>query len=283
MIAFMIAVIIISSLILLFAFFVAPGRAKAEICAPFYGRNIAHRGFFSPDQSVPENSLAAFDIACEKGYGAELDVQLTKDGHVVVFHDDTLSRMCGVDARVDEYTLEELGKLRLKGTDQTIPLFSDVLETVGGRGPLIVELKTGRRNRELCEKTYALLKDYDGEKCIESFDPFIVGWFRRNAKELFRGFLSQPPRDYGNTAKDKLTGFLLGNVLFNFIARPHFIAYKIGRRTFPVRFCLDLGAVPVAWTAHDTGAEADHDVVIFEHYEPEIRFKPSSAGKEGAN
>ena len=280
MIAFMIAVIVISALLLLIAFSVAPGHVKAEICAPFYGRNIAHRGLFSADQSIPENSLAAFDLAGEKGYGAELDVQLTKDGHVVVFHDDTLSRMCGVDARVDEYTLEELGELRLKETDQKIPLFSDVLKTVDGRGPLIVELKTGKRNRELCEKTYALLKEYEGEKCIESFDPFIVGWFRRHAKGLFRGFLSQPPRDYGDSAKDRLTGFLLGNAFLNFIARPHFIAYKIGKKTLPVRFCLNLGAVPVAWTAHDTGAEADYDVVIFEHYEPEIRYKKAPDGKE---
>ena len=258
---------------LLFLFLIAPCRPAEDKVKPFYGRNIAHRGLFSADQSVPENSLAAFSRACKAGYGMELDVQLSRDGQVVVFHDDTLNRMCGVDSRVNELSFDELRELSLKSSDQRIPLFSEVLETVDGREPLIVELKTCDKRAELCEKTYDLLKGYDGIYCIESFDPLIVRWFKKNAKSVFRGFLSQPPAHYGDSFRDKITGSLLGRMLLNFFARPEFIAYKIGKKPISVKFCLGLGAVPVAWTAHDPGSEKDHDVVIFEHYEPEIRFK----------
>ncbi len=266
---------VLAAYFLLLLFLIAPRRPEENKVKPFYGRNIAHRGLFSKDQSIPENSLAAFVNACEHGYGMELDVQLSSDGQVVVFHDDTLDRMCGVRARVDDLTFEELRELSLRETDQKIPLFSEVLETVAGKEPLIVELKTCGKRAELCKKTYELLKEYDGEYCIESFDPFIVRWFRKNAKHIFRGFLSQPPKHYGDSARDKLTGALLGRLLLNCFARPEFIAYKIGKKPLSVKFCLGLGAVPVAWTAHDPGSEKNHDVVIFEHYEPEIRFKQS--------
>ena len=135
------------------AFLIAPGAVTKRQKAPFMGRNFAHRGLHSEDKSVPENSLEAFRLAGRAGYGAELDVRLTKDGQVVVFHDDTLDRMCGVSARVDEKSYDELKLLSLAGTNQRIPLLTEVLETYGGRGPLIVEIKHGCRDRELCEKT----------------------------------------------------------------------------------------------------------------------------------
>ena len=268
-----IVVVILSAFLLLFVFLVSPHKPEKTKVLPFYGRNIAHRGLFSKDQTIPENSIAAFNRACENGYGMELDVQLSADGQVVVFHDDTLNRMCGVDSRVDALKYDELSCLSLKGSDQRIPLFSEVLKAVDGRGPLIVELKTCAKRAELCSKTYDILKEYKGEYCIESFDPFIVGWFKKHAKTVFRGFLSQLPGHYGNSAKDVITGALLGRALFNFIARPEFIAYQIGKRPLAIRFCLKLGAIPVAWTAHDPACEKDNDVVIFEHYEPEIKYK----------
>ena len=239
----------------------------------FYGRNIAHRGLFLPDQSIPENSLAAFRRAADAGYGIELDVQLSRDGRVVVFHDDTLTRVCGDSRRVDEVDFDELQMLRLCGTNERIPLFSEVLETVGGRVPIIVELKNGRRNDELCEKTLEYLRSYDGDTCIESFNPLIVAWFARRAPHIFRGQLSQPPKYYGEANMSKFKGFLLGNLFLNVLARPHFISYRIGKKPLCVRFCEALGAVKVAWTSHDDSAERDFDVVIFEHYEPTIKFK----------
>ena len=259
--------------ILLFAFIFAPGRAGKKKRAPFDGRNIAHRGLFEADQSVPENSLAAFSRAVEAGYGVELDVQLSRDGEVVVFHDDDLRRVCGVERRVDELDLSELRELSLCETDERIPLFSEVLGVLGGKVPVIVELKNGKRNGELCEKTLALLREYGGEYCIESFNPFIVAWFRFHAPSVLRGVLSQPPADFAEANMAGAVGALLGSCAFNFAARPHFIAYRIGRKPFPVRFSESLGAMKVAWTAHDEVAERDFDTVIFEHYRPKVKFK----------
>ena len=253
-------------------FRVAPGRASKKDKKPFMYKNFAHRGLHKKDKTVPENSLAAFERASSYGYGIELDVQLSKDGQVVVFHDDTLNRVCGVDSRVDEKTYDELSKISLCGTTQTIPLFSEVLKTVRGRGPLIVELKNGKRNEELCEKTYALLSKYSGEYCIESFNPFIVRWFKKNAPEVIRGQLANPPKDY-NGEVGPITAVILGNCLLNFLSRPQFIAYKITPKPFTVKLCEALGAMKVAWTSHDWVNEKFYDAVIFEFYKPKLKYK----------
>lgn len=253
-------------------FLVAPGRARKKDKQPFMYKNFAHRGLHKKDKTIPENSLAAFERASAYGYGMELDVQLSKDGQVVVFHDDTLDRVCGVDSRVDEKTYDELSQLSLCGTTQTIPLFSEVLKTVRGRGPLIVELKNGKRNEELCEKTYALLSKYSGEYCIESFNPFIVRWFKKNAPEVIRGQLANPPKDY-NGEVGPITAVILGNCLLNFLARPQFIAYKITPKPFTVKLCEALGATKVAWTSHDWVNEKFYDAVIFEFYKPKLKYK----------
>ena len=253
-------------------FLTAPGRAGKAQKKPFMYKNFAHRGLHKKDKTVPENSLAAFERASSYGYGIELDVQLSKDGQVVVFHDDTLNRVCGVDSRVDEKTYDELSKISLCGTTQTIPLFSEVLKTVRGRGPLIVELKNGKRNEELCEKTYALLEKYSGEYCIESFNPFIVRWFKKNAPEVIRGQLATPPKDY-NGEVGPITAVILGNCLLNFLSRPQFIAYKITPKPFTVKLCEALGAMKVAWTSHDWVNEKFYDAVIFEFYKPKLKYK----------
>lgn len=250
----------------------APGRATRRQKAPFRGMNFAHRGLHSRDKSVPENSLKAFELAAAAGYGIELDVQLSRDGQVVVFHDDTLERVCGVQKRVDELSYEELLKLRLCGSDCTIPLFSQVLDTIRGRGPLIVELKDGKRNRELCEKTYELLSDYRGQVCIESFNPMIVAWFRLHGRDLVRGQLAMPACYYSETMKKPLA-FLLSHGLLNFLCRPQFIAYRIGKKPLTVRLSERLGAMKVAWTSHEPKNEKGNDAVIFEFYKPRVNFK----------
>ena len=251
----------------------APGHATQRQRAPFWGMNFAHRGLHSRDKSVPENSLAAFRLAARAGYGVELDVQLSKDGQVVVFHDNTLTRVCGLDKRVDELALAELKELRLCGTEERIPLLKEALAVIRGAGPLIVELKNGRRNRELCEKTYALLEQYRGEVCIESFNPFIVAWFRFHAPDLVRGQLAAPVKDYLDDGLKPAAAFALSHNLFNFIARPQFIAYKIGYRPPNVRLTELLGAMRFGWTSHEPRNEKGRDGVIFEFYKPRLKFK----------
>ena len=266
--------IVLAALCALVLLLIWPGRPDKARLAPFARRCFAHRGLHTPDKAVPENSLAAFRRAVENGYGMELDIQLSKDGEVVVFHDDTLNRVCGVDGRVDAYTLQELKEMRLCGSEERIPLFTEVLAAVDGKAPLIVELKSGPRNRELCEKALALLRGYTGDFCIESFDPRIVRWFYKNAPDLLRGQLSGPPHTFDTLPA--IGGFILGNLLGNLICRPQFIAYDNKPKPLLVRLACRLGAARVVWTARE---EADHarlcsenDAIIFEFYHPAPRF-----------
>ena len=251
----------------------APGAATPRQRAPFMGINFAHRGLHSRDKAVPENSLAAFRRAARAGYGVELDVQLSKDGQVVVFHDPTLTRVCGLDKRVDALTFPELREMRLCGTGEQIPLLTEALGVIRGAGPLIVELKSGKRNRELCEKTYAILEQYRGEVCIESFNPFIVAWFRFHGRDLVRGQLAAPMKDYRKDGMKPAMAFALSHNLFNVFARPQFIAYKIGYRPPNVRFTELLGAMRFGWTSHEPRNEKGRDGVIFEFYKPRLKFK----------
>jgi len=263
-----------------FLYMIAPKRAANAALAPFVGKNFAHRGLHTEDKKVPENSLAAFDAACRKGYGSELDVQLSADGKVFVFHDDTLDRVTGVHGVAEDQPWEYLSRLSLCGTDETIPLFGDVLRTVDGRTPLIVEFKSTKRYPELCEKALDLLLDYSertgGEFCVESFDPRIVRWFKEHAPVIVRGQLSAPAENL--VPKDakllrKAEAWICSNLLTNFLTRPNFIAYRVGPKPLPVAVCRKLGAPLVVWTSLDPKEEEAADCVIFQFYEPEPRYR----------
>ena len=270
-----IVICVLAVLIALICFMIAPGRGCEKTRQDFHHLNLAHRGLHTKDKKIPENSLAAFGRAADAGYGIELDLQLSKDEQIVVFHDDTLNRVCGVDGRVDAYTYAELCEFRLCGTDQKIPLFSEVLELVDGRVPLLVEFKNGPRNNLLCSKTLPMLRAYKGLFCIESFSPLIVQGFKKNAPDIMRGQLASP---FGEMKKEVpgWQAFLLSNCLLNFLARPHFIAYYKEKHSPLVKLSELFGAMRAVWTVRpDCDIEKlkkTNDVLIFELYEPEIRF-----------
>ena len=99
----------------------------------------------------------------DKGYGIELDVHLTADNQLVVFHDDTLTRMCGMNKKISSFLYSDLMQLRLLGTEEGIPLFKDVLELIDGKVPLIIELKVDGSNQNLlCPLVWQLLSGIRG-------------------------------------------------------------------------------------------------------------------------
>lgn len=210
----------------------------------------AHRGLHG--DGVPENSLSAFELACQAGYGIELDIQLSKDGEVVVFHDGTLNRMTGVDGKVCDFTLDELSGLRLAGTDEKIPTLKEVLALVDGRVPMLVELKGATLDTTLCGKAYELLKDYGGSFCLESFNPRLVKGIKDLMPERFCGLL------YSNIVRDKkregkkanLIDVLASVMAFTFVCKPHFIAYnEEDRDSFPVALSTRFYKTPkFVWT-----------------------------------
>lgn len=267
--------VVIAVLAAIYVFLVMGNKPDPHKAGWLLRRSFAHRGLFRQDQTVPENSIPAFKRAVDEGYGIEMDVALTKDDAVVVFHDDNLKRMTGVDKGIDQVTFEELRTLKLAGTKYSAPKFKEVLELVDGRVPLIVELKNGKKNELLCRKVLNMLEGYKGEYCIESFNPFIIRWFKRNAPEIIRGQLSMNYKEEKNL--DSLIHFVLENLLLNFLGRPNFIAYKhtdCNRLGFKINH--RFGVVTVAWTI-ESQEEMDkalkmYDSIIFQHFSPNKTF-----------
>jgi glycerophosphoryl diester phosphodiesterase len=132
--------------------------------------------------------------------------------------------MTGKEGKVCDYTAEELGKITLADSEQTIPTFREVLALVDGRVPLLVELKGESADASLCPKVAELLFGYAGAYCIESFNPLLVGNMKKQLPGAYYGLL------YTNTCKDRKKYSLLNIVIscmgLNFIARPDFIAYN---------------------------------------------------------
>lgn len=241
----MTAALILLIILLLYLFLIFPGRRQLP---EKFRRDYAHRGLHdnSGDNPLPENSLAAFGIAAEKGFGIELDVQLSKDGEVYVFHDYSLERMTGCKSKLSELDSTELDKLRLLGTDEHIPRFKEVLDLVAGRVPILVELKGESLDSSLCPKTDSLLGEYKGAYIVESFNPMLLFWYRKNRPEVIRGQL------YTNVVKSKgftALNLCLTGMLFNFLARPDFVAYDKERPgALPVAITRLFGAGQFVWT-----------------------------------
>lgn len=257
---------------------VFPAPARKRMREKFANRSYAHRGLHDNAGGPPENSLAAFSAAVENGYGMELDVQLTKDKQLVVFHDLSLLRVCGVDKRVRDLTYDEIRELRLLDSGERIPLFAEVLAAVDGEQPLIVELKSdGEKlwSDETCRITYTILKDYTGDYCIESFDPFMVRWFALYAPKIVRGQLSMAMKGYGKRVS-AINRFLVSHLLSNVLNRPHFIAYKYDDRNLSLKVAKLLGAMSFMWTVKEPEEQKKlqkrEDGIIFEGYCPPSRW-----------
>lgn len=150
---------------------------------------IAHRGLFD-NNGIAENSIVAFQKAVENGFAIELDVQMTKDGVLVVFHDDDLERMTGLKGDIREKTFREIRDLKLLDTDSKIPTFSEMLKAVDGKTPLLIEIKTHKKIGSVEKKALEEIASYNGEYVFESFNPLIVRWFKRHAKSEICGQLA---------------------------------------------------------------------------------------------
>ena len=258
----------------LFLFYVlsVSGRKGHPGWADLKGWNYAHRGLHKP--GVPENSMAAFRAALEKGYGIELDIHLLKDGNLAVIHDHSLLRTTGAEENVENLTTEDLQNYRLEGTEERIPTFREVLELFDGKAPMIVELKATNTNcGALVDTAMAQLKDYKGCYCIESFDPRCIYYLKKHYPDVIRGQLTENFL----SVKGKLPWilkFMLTHQLENFLLQPDFVAYSFPhRKTFGNFLVRKLwGVQGVTWTLrnpqdHET-AVAEGWIPIFENYEP---------------
>jgi glycerophosphoryl diester phosphodiesterase len=223
-------IIIVSVFAVLFLLYVLSlkGNKKNPETAYFQKVRYAHRGFHSKP-TIPENSLFAFSEAVKRGYGIELDVHLMADGKLAVIHDASLKRTAGTDRIIEEMTEKELADYTLEESDERIPTFSEVLSLVDGKVPLVIELKSEKNTEALCKALINELKDYKGKYCIESFDPRVLFWFRKNRPEITRGQLSKNFIKEPTEHKFHIR-FLLTSLLCNFLTNPDFIAYQYSHR-----------------------------------------------------
>lgn len=188
----------------------------------------AHRGFHGEGRT--ENSMAAFRAAVEHGFGAELDVHLMKDGNLAVIHDSSLKRTADADVCIEDLTKEELAAYALHNGEH-IPLLEEVLELFKGKTPLIVELKAEKGNHDALAAAVAKRLDaYEGDFCIESFDPRVVRWFKKNRPQVCRGQLAENFFRDKNSKLPRITKFLLTNLLLSGLSRPDFVAYCFSHR-----------------------------------------------------
>jgi len=232
---------------------------------------VAHRGLWSPS-GAPENSLSAFQAACAAGYGIELDVQLTRDGEAVVFHDGSLQRMCGVEGKLRDASLAELRELRLKGTEEMIPTLAETLAEVGHRALVHIELKTpfgevGPLEKRVCE----VLIDHNGPTCVIGFNPYSHAWFAAHHPKVLRGLDSYRWNDNGAATLAPEQRKAFARLEHVEIAKPHFLA--LGLDMLPSERADELraqGMPVIAWTVRsdaDWERVSGHcDNLIFEGF-----------------
>ena len=236
-------VAILSLLIILFILFlIMPSFRRHPDRKALEGLYIAHRGLHNDE--IPENSIPAFLMAAAKGYAIENDIHITADGEIVVFHDGTAKRVCGVDRRIEEMTLSEIKELRLKNTNEKIPTLKECLDAIEGRVPLLIEFKCDSvKCDKLCEAANKILEGYGGKYFVQSFNPAVPNWYRKHKPEVLRGQLAMPPNE------KKLIKYVASMFLLNFGARPDFVAYD-QTNAKGIAFVIQklLGALPVGWT-----------------------------------
>ena len=236
------------------------------------GWKYAHRGLH--DAQLPENSMGAFRAALEHGYGIELDIHLMKDGNLAVIHDCSLKRTAGADVKITDLTAEDLENYRLGGTDEKIPLFSQVLELYAGKAPLIIELKSDNNARELVAAAVQIMEGYEGPYCMESFDPRVVLELKKQAPQVIRGQLAMDNFKEKNLPVGAVIKWILTNNAGNFLTQPDFVAYRFAdRKRLANKLARSFwGLQGVSWTLK---SQEDFDTAVAEGWLPIFEgFKP---------
>ena len=224
---------------------------------------IAHRGLWGKD--IIENSLTAYQNAVDNGYPIEIDLHLSTDGVLFSFHDNTTTRMTGVNKNIHHSSSAEIKELRLSGTDQTIPTFDEVLDLVDGKVPLLIEIKN-QPNKKVVDKTIERLRSYKGEFAIQSFNPLYIARVKKLAPDFIRGVLATKEK----SAKGWFNNLVINCMPFNFIAKPDFISHNYQGLPLSKRKVKSLPVI--AWTItnkqQETLALKHAKNIIFELYDP---------------
>lgn len=242
----------------------------------FLTRPIAHRALHDLAVGRPENSRAAIRAAIERGYGIEIDLQLSQDAQAMVFHDYDLGRLTGAKGAIQQRRASELATISLSGGDESIPSFSDILTIVDGQVPLLVELKDqdgglGPRTGELEQATANALDGYGGEVALMSFNPHCVAELAKRNTGRPLGLTTEAFRHEDNPFVPAATRRHLRNIPdFNRVGAS-FISHDARDLENPAVARLKAKNVPVlCWTIRSPEAETEArkraDNITFEGY-----------------
>ncbi|MFN4272911.1 MAG: glycerophosphodiester phosphodiesterase [Aliihoeflea sp.] len=227
-------------------------------------RPIAHRGFHDLNKSRWENTLSAFEAAATRGYAIECDVHLSADGVPIVFHDRELDRLCGRPGLLSDLSAAAIAGLKVGGTEDHVPTLREMLNLVGGRVPLVIELKSSEgKDDGLVAAVAKELQGYDGKVAIMSFEHRFIRLFGKQAPGLACGLTA-----HGRTPADLEAHF---SMLAHGI---DFVSFHVA--DLPNRFVETIReklAMPViTWTVRDEWAvdlTSQHaDQMTFEGFEP---------------
>ncbi|MEZ5841157.1 MAG: glycerophosphodiester phosphodiesterase family protein [Hyphomicrobiales bacterium] len=241
-------------------------------------RPVAHRGLHAAGRGIIENTSSAFAGAIERNFAIECDVRLTSDGEAVVFHDGTLERLTLGTGHVGEFPARELQQVAFRDTADRIQTLGELLDQVGGRVPLIIELKSSwDRAPGLARRVAELCLEYRGPVATMSFDPRPVAALAHLAPGLARGIVGENYRDLGYWNRYGLTAwqrFQLRHLLHAHRSQPHFIAYDIdGLPAAAPLLMKALGRPLLTWTVRTAEQRARAaryaDQIIFEGFLPE--------------
>ena len=182
---------------------------------------VAHRGIHN-NLDIPENSILAFKKCLDKGIALELDIQLTKDNKLVVFHDDNLSRMTHVDAKLEDLSLNEIKNFNLLETNEKIPTLQEVLNLVDGKVLIDIEVKDTKMIKDITSILIDTLSCYKGEVIIKSFNPKIIRHLRKINKSYTYGLLMM--KKYPK----RIQTLIMKSNLILLYCRPNFLAISKG-------------------------------------------------------
>ncbi len=237
-------------------------------------RPVAHRGLHDISRGIVENTASAFAAAIAGDYAIECDLQLTADGEAVVFHDETLERRCEGQGWVKNFATADLRKLAIRNSTDCVQTLAEILEQVGGKVPLFIELKSHWDGDDaLAERALDVLRGYPGPHCVMSFDPDLVEALRRRSPLTVRGIVS-------DRGIDEYYNFLplerrLELRSFSHVARtePHFVSFYFRDLPFaPVTKLRKTGCPVISWTIRSTEeavlALQHSDQVTFEGFLP---------------
>lgn len=238
-------------------------------------RPVAHRGFHDAGAGRIENTLSAVGAAADAGFAVEIDVHLSADGAVYVFHDHTLDRLTTGIGAADGLTLADLQAVPFRATPDRIPSLGQVLERIAGRVPLVIEVKSlfDGRHGPLTEAVIRDIAGYDGPVAVMSFDPRLVADVRRLAPGVVRGIVAD---DAEHPEYDRLTPperTALAALAHRDETDPHFVAYWVKLLPNKVsRMVREDWALPLlTWTVRtpeDRAAARHADQMIFEGFDP---------------